>query len=101
MNHAPLCFRLLILVLILTLPGRALSAVQPGETLTHNLDYLPTHAPRASVDAELGCQDEAERTESRRLCPLGSLELGRQRLPCKEPQGLQRILDALYKAGLR
>src|ERR1041385_4093760 len=97
------CFRLLIRVLTLTLPGHALSAVQPGETLTRNPDYLATHVHLAAVYAELGRQAEAEAemAECRRLCPLGSLELGRQRLPYKEPQDLQRILAALSKAGLR
>ena len=72
-------------------------------TLTRNPDYLSTHMHLAVVYAELGRQAEAEAemAECRRLCPLGSLERGRQRLPYKEPQDLQRILDALYRAGLR
>jgi hypothetical protein len=42
-----------------------------------------------------------EVAEILRLSPGVTLEVGRQRLPFKDPQTLERFLAALHKAGLK
>jgi adenylate cyclase len=68
-----------------------------------NPDWLPPHLTLATIYGNLGREEEAraEAAEMLRINPNFSLESFRQRSPYKDPIVSERILAALYKAGLK
>jgi adenylate cyclase len=68
-----------------------------------NPDFLPAHVYLATSYLELGREEEAraEAAEFQRLSSCLSLEGWRQRLPYKDQRVLERVFDALRKAGLK
>jgi tetratricopeptide (TPR) repeat protein len=86
------------------LAGRPEEAIAPlKQYLSRYPDILGAHLTLAAVYSELGREAEAraEAAEVLRLNPNFSLEVHKQRVPIKEPEALERHLDALRKAGLK
>ena len=71
--------------------------------LARSPDHLGVHLVLAFIYSELGREEEARThvAEALRKNPQLSLEVFRQRLPFKDPAQLERIGDALRKAGLK
>ncbi len=70
--------------------------------LARNPEWMPCHAWLSVLYAKSGRNDEArnEVTEILRTTPGVSLEAFRQRLPFKDQDVLERLLDGMRKAGL-
>jgi adenylate cyclase len=70
--------------------------------LIRNPSFLANHLNLAIAYSEIGREEEAhaELAESQKLSPHLSLEGLRQRIPHKDPQTVERLLNALRKAGL-
>ncbi len=70
--------------------------------LDSNPDFFPARAFLTAVYIELGRQEEAraEAGEILKKSPGTTLEVWRDRLPYKNQSDLERVLDALRKAGL-
>jgi adenylate cyclase len=86
------------------LAGRPEEAVAPlKQYLAHYPNMLGAHLTLAAVYSELGREAEAraEAAEVLRLNPHFTLDVHKQRVPIKDPAGLERHLDALRKAGLK
>ncbi|NIQ38821.1 MAG: hypothetical protein GTN81_09545 [Proteobacteria bacterium] len=73
------------------------------QALKHLPDYLPAHAYLAVIYSELGRHEETrvEASEVGRLSAQSSLESWKERLPYKNQEILERIIDGLSKAGLK
>ncbi len=84
--------------------GRCEEALTPlKKILTLEPNFLPAHVNLAACYAELDRLEEAraEVAEILRLAPNFFLEGARRGLPYKNPEDLERLLDALRKAGLK
>jgi adenylate cyclase len=70
--------------------------------LNLNPNFYPTHFYLAASYSDLGREEEArdEFAELQRKWPRGSLESAKQRLPYKHNAILERLFEALRKAGL-
>ncbi len=73
------------------------------DALSHNPDFLPAQVFLAALYGELDREKEAgaEVAEILRKNPETSLDVMRQRLPYKDQAVLERLFDALRKAGLK
>ena len=71
--------------------------------LNRNPNFWPAHIYLAASYIEIGQVDKAraEAAEILRMNPNFSLEAGGQRLPYKDQAVLERLADALRKAGLK
>ncbi len=72
------------------------------KALNRNPGFWPAHAYLAATYIELGRKEEAraEAAMMLRFAPNLSLEVWRQRLPYRDPSVLERVLEALRKAGI-
>jgi adenylate cyclase len=70
--------------------------------ITHNPDHVTGHYMLAVIYAEIGRLPEAkeEAREILRISPNYSIENVRARTPYQDPKTIERIVDALSKAGL-
>jgi TolB-like protein/Tfp pilus assembly protein PilF len=87
-----------------SLTGRPEEALAPlKQYLSRYPNVLGPHLALAAVYSELGREPEAraEAAEVLRLNPQFSLEVHKQRVPIKDPAGLERHLAALRQAGLK
>jgi len=68
-----------------------------------NPDFLPPHILLALLYSETGREEEgrAEVAEILRISPDYSLDMMRETTPIQDPELLQKVLDALRKAGLK
>jgi adenylate cyclase len=68
-----------------------------------NPNFLPAHAYRAALFAEMGRDEEARAAwrQTQQLSPGASLASIRQRLPYRRPADLDRFLAAARRAGLQ
>jgi adenylate cyclase len=68
-----------------------------------NPNFLPAHAYRAALFAEMGRDEEARAAwrQTQQLSPGASLASIRQRLPYRRPADLARFLAAARRAGLQ
>ncbi|MBW1802266.1 MAG: tetratricopeptide repeat protein, partial [Deltaproteobacteria bacterium] len=71
--------------------------------LNRNPNFFPAHIYLAASYIELGQEREAraEAAEVLRINPYFSLEDGKQRLPYKDQEVLERLGDSLRKVGLK
>jgi TolB-like protein/Tfp pilus assembly protein PilF len=84
--------------------GRYKEARAPLErSISRNPNRLDTHLMLAVVYSELGqaAEARAQAAEVLRLNPHFSLAVHKQRMPIKDPGGLERHLTALRRAGLK
>lgn len=86
------------------LVGQYEKAIAPlKKAIALNPDWGPPHVFLAISYSELDRQEEAEAeaAEIMRIAPNFTMELVRQRLPYRDPTGLEHQLAALRKAGLQ
>ncbi len=84
--------------------GQYEKAIAPlKKAIALNPDWGPPHVFLAISYSELDRQEEAEAeaAEIMRIAPNFTMELVRQRLPYRDPTGLEHQLAALRKAGLQ
>jgi adenylate cyclase len=70
--------------------------------LIRSPNFLPTHIVLAFIYAEMGRKNDArdEVTEILKISPHYSLAIVRETVPIKDQAALEKVLEALRKAGL-